>query len=319
MKSDNKTVSVVSGGAGFLGSHLCEALLAKGHRVIAIDNLSTGSSKNLANILFTEKDFQFIHGDITKAISIKEEVNFIYNLASPASPKDYQKLSVETLRAGAYGTENLLQLAEDNSASFLQASTSEIYGDPLISPQTESYWGNVNPVGARSMYDEAKRYGEALVMAHHRQYKTDTKIARIFNTYGTRMKSDDGRAIPTFLAQALQDKDITVFGDGTQTRSFCYVGDCIAGLIALMESSYHSPINIGNPTEHSLQEVAEKVIDATNSSSQIVYLDLPEDDPKTRKPDISKAKKILNWEPKIDLERGLKIVLHQSNYQDLIY
>ncbi len=297
--------AVITGGAGFLGSHLCTFLLAKGYRVIAIDNCVTGNRDNIEHLKNNPK-FSFFEHDCTKPLLIEEPVDYVLNFASPASPIDYQKIPLETLFVGAYGTQHALDLAKQKNAVFLQASTSEVYGDPHISPQPETYWGNVNSVGPRSSYDEAKRYGEALVMAYHRKYKMDTKIVRIFNTYGSRMRINDGRVIPAFLSEALTGKPLTIFGDGKQTRSFCFVDDLIAGIYALLLSSEHNPVNIGNPNEFTMLELAEKVLKITESKSQIVFHPLPIDDPKQRRPDITKARTILHWEPKIMLDEGLQ-------------
>jgi dTDP-glucose 4,6-dehydratase len=297
------STSVVTGGAGFLGSHLCEALLGRGHRVICVDNLETGS---LANIEHLRSDgFVFLHVDLTRHVEIEEPVDYVYHLASPASPIDYLRLPLQTLKVGSYGTHNALGLAKVKRARFLLASTSEVYGDPQVHPQAETYWGHVNPIGPRGVYDEAKRYAEALTMAYHRQQGVDTAIVRIFNTYGPRMRPHDGRAIPTFLRQALEEKPLTVFGDGSQTRSFCFVDDLVRGLILLAESGEHLPVNIGNPTEMSLLELAEAVLRATASSSQIVFEALPVDDPQVRQPDITRARQLLGWEPEVDLDTGL--------------
>ena len=299
--------SVVTGGAGFLGSHLTDALLAKGHRVICVDNLETGS---LANIEHNRSDeFVFVPRDLTHDIRIEEPVDFVYHLASPASPIDYLRLPLQTLKVGSYGTHNALGLAKFKRARFLLASTSEVYGDPQVHPQPETYWGHVNPIGPRGVYDEAKRYAEALTMAYHRQQGVDTAIVRIFNTYGPRMRAHDGRAIPTFLRQALQDRPITVFGDGSQTRSFCYVDDLIRGIVALAESDVHVPVNIGNPAEMSLLQLAEAVIAATGSTSSIVFEALPVDDPQVRQPDITRARQLLGWEPEVSREEGLRRTL----------
>ena len=296
--------SLVTGGAGFLGSHLCEALLAKGHRVFCLDNLETGS---LANVEHLRSDaFTFLPQDLTQHVELPEPLDFVYHLASPASPIDYLRLPLQTLKVGSYGTHNALGLAKVHRARFLLASTSEVYGDPQVHPQPETYWGHVNPIGPRGVYDEAKRYAEALTMAYHRQQGVDTAIVRIFNTYGARMRPHDGRAIPTFIRQALEQKPLTVFGDGSQTRSFCYVDDLIRGLILLVESGEHMPVNIGNPAEMSLLELAEAVIAATGSSSPIVFEALPVDDPQVRQPDITRAKQLLGWEPEIELEEGLR-------------
>jgi len=299
--------SVVTGGAGFLGSHLCEELLARGHRVVCVDNLETGS---LANIEHLRSDgFIFLPHDLTIHVEINEPVDFVYHLASPASPIDYLRLPLQTLKVGSMGTHNALGLAKFKRARFLLASTSEVYGDPQVHPQPETYWGHVNPIGPRGVYDEAKRYAEALTMAYHRQQGVDTAIVRIFNTYGPRMRPHDGRAIPTFIRQALEEKPLTVFGDGSQTRSFCYVDDLIRGLILLAESGEHLPVNIGNPIEMSLLKLAEAVVRATGSASQIVFEALPVDDPQVRQPDITRATQLLNWRPEIDLDEGLRRTL----------
>ena len=296
--------SVVTGGAGFLGSNLCDYLIARGHRVICIDNLETGS---LGNITHARDDstFEFRMVDITDHYEVDEPVDFVFHMASPASPIDYARLPLHTLKVGAYGTHNSLGLAKIKRARFLLASTSEVYGDPLIHPQREDYWGNVNPIGPRGVYDEAKRYAEALTMAYHRQQGVDTAIVRIFNTYGPRMRPNDGRAIPAFMSQALTDKPVTVFGDGSQTRSFCFVDDLIRGLVLLAESGVHEPVNIGNPFEMTLLEMAQQVVEATGSRSEIVFEALPVDDPKVRQPDITRARDLLGWEPEIDLAAGL--------------
>jgi len=299
--------AVVTGGAGFLGSHLCEALLAKGMRVICIDNLDTGNLENIEQI--RDGGFVFLNHDVTHHIELDEDVDFVFHLASPASPIDYARLPLHTLKVGSYGTHNALGLAKFKRARFLLASTSEVYGDPQIHPQPESYWGNVNPIGPRGVYDEAKRYAEALTMAYHRQQGVDTSIVRIFNTYGPRMRPFDGRAVPTFVRQALENKPLTVFGDGSQTRSFCYVDDLVRGLILLAESGEHEPVNIGNPTEMTLLEMARTVVKATGCSSEIVFEALPVDDPQVRKPDITRARELLGWEPQIPLEEGLKRLL----------
>ena len=299
--------SVVTGGAGFLGSHLCEALLARKHRVICVDNLETGS---LANIEHLRGDaFVFLPHDLTEHVEVDEPVDFVYHLASPASPIDYLRLPLQTLKVGSYGTHNALGLAKVKRARFLLASTSEVYGDPQVHPQPETYWGHVNPIGPRGVYDEAKRYAEALTMAYHRQQGVDTAIVRIFNTYGPRMRPHDGRAIPTFIRQALEEKPLTVFGSGAQTRSFCYVDDLVRGLILLAESGEHLPVNIGNPTEMTLLELAEAVVRATGSSSPIVFEALPVDDPQVRQPDITRAQQILGWAPEIELDEGLRRTL----------
>ncbi len=295
--------SLVTGGAGFLGSHLCDELLRRGHRVICVDNLETGSLANIEHIRAPE--FRFIQADITTHYEVDEPLDFVYHMASPASPIDYARLPLHTLKVGSQGTHNMLGLAKVKRARFLLASTSEVYGDPEVHPQPETYWGNVNPIGPRGVYDEAKRYAEALTMAYHRQQGLDTRIARIFNTYGPRMRPHDGRAIPTVLRQALTDKPLTVFGDGGQTRSFCFVEDLIKGLVALMSSEYHMPVNLGNPKELSLLGLAEAVIEVTKSRSEIVFEALPQDDPKVRRPDITRARRMLGWEPSVPVRDGL--------------
>jgi dTDP-glucose 4,6-dehydratase len=295
--------SLVTGGAGFLGSHLCDFLLERGQRVICVDNLETGSLENIRHI--RQPAFRFEMLDITSHYEVDEPVDFVYHMASPASPIDYARLPLHTLKVGAYGTHNTLGLAKRHRARFLLASTSEVYGDPLVHPQPESYWGNVNPIGPRGVYDEAKRYAEALTMAYLRQQGVDTCIARIFNTYGPRMRPNDGRAIPTFLRQALTDKPVTVFGDGSQTRSFCYVHDLIRGLHALAESGVHEPVNVGNPSEMSLLEMAQLVVELTESRSEVVFEALPVDDPQVRQPDITRARDLLGWEPQVELRDGL--------------
>ncbi len=308
--------SLVTGGAGFLGSHLCDELLRRGHRVICVDNLETGSLANIEHIRVPE----FVHRnvDIIEPFHVDEPVDFVYHLASPASPIDYLRLPLHTLKVGSHGTHHALGLAKRHRARFLIASTSEVYGDPQVHPQAEDYWGHVNPIGPRGVYDEAKRYAEALTMAYHRQQGLDTAIVRIFNTYGPRMRPRDGRAIPTFLRQALQDRPITVFGDGSQTRSFCFVDDLIRGLIALAESGEHQPVNIGNPDEFTLLQLAETVIDVTGSGSEIVYEALPTDDPQVRRPDISRARELLGWEPAVALRDGLARTLELAGRDALI-
>jgi dTDP-glucose 4,6-dehydratase len=300
--------SLVTGGAGFLGSNLCDYLLSRGHRVVCVDNLDTGSLENIRH-LKNGVDFRFEMLDITGHYELDEPIDFVYHMASPASPIDYARLPLHTLKVGAYGTHNTLGLAKRHRARFLLASTSEVYGDPLVHPQPESYWGNVNPIGPRGVYDEAKRYAEALVMAYLRQQGVDTCIARIFNTFGARMRPHDGRAIPTFLRQALSEKPVTVFGDGSQTRSFCYVDDLIRGLVSLAESDVHEPVNLGNPGEMVLLEMAELIIELTDSRSEIVFEALPVDDPQVRQPDITRAKQLLRWEPEIDVRDGLRRTL----------
>src|SRR3989440_2877315 len=295
---------LVTGGAGFLGSHLCDYLLDRGHRVICVDNFDTGSLQNIEHL--RREDFRFQLLDITSHYEIEEPIDFVYHMASPASPIDYARLPLHTLKVGAYGTHNTLGLAKQKRARFLLASTSEVYGDPLVHPQPETYWGNVNPVGPRGADDEAKRYAEAMTMAYHRQQGVDTAIVRIFNTFGPRMRPNDGRAIPTFVRQALDGEPITVFGDGTQTRSFCYVDDLVRGLVLLAESGEHMPVNIGNPNEFTLLDLAERVLKLTGSSSEIVFEALPIDDPQVRQPDITRAKQVLGWEPEVELEEGLR-------------
>jgi dTDP-glucose 4,6-dehydratase len=307
---------VVTGGAGFLGSHLCDRLLAKGHRVICIDNLDTGSLQNIQHI--REGDFTFLHQDLTEPVFLEDEIDLVYHLASPASPIDYARLPLHTLKVGSYGTHHMLGLAKFKRARFLLASTSEVYGDPQVHPQPEHYWGHVNPIGPRGVYDEAKRYAEALSMAYHRQQGVDTCIARVFNTFGARMRPHDGRAIPTFLRQALQDKPVTVFGDGGQTRSFCYVDDLIRGFVLLAESDVHLPVNLGNPKEMSLLELAETVIDVTGSRSEIVFEALPVDDPQVRQPDITRAQQLLGWEPEVELRDGLQRTIEQAGVERLV-
>jgi dTDP-glucose 4,6-dehydratase len=301
------STAVVTGGAGFLGSHLCEYLLEQGHRVICVDNLDTSTLQNIEHI--RDDRFLFVNHDLIEHIEIGEPVDFVFHLASPASPIDYLRLPLHTLKVGSYGTHNALGLAKFKRARFLIASTSEVYGDPKVHPQPESYWGNVNPVGPRGVYDEAKRYAEAMTMAYHRQQGVDTAIARIFNTYGPRMRPHDGRAIPTFIRQALENKPLTVFGDGSQTRSFCYVDDLIRGLYLLATSEEHLPVNIGNPNEFTLLELAETVIRISGSSSEIIFEALPIDDPQVRQPDITRARQVLGWEPAIELEEGLNRLL----------
>ncbi len=308
---------LVTGGAGFLGSHLCDELLARGHRVVCVDNLETGSLANIAHIRDSER-FRFLHIDIIDSYYVDETIDFVYHLASPASPIDYLRLPLHTLKVGSYGTHHTLGLAKAHRARFLIASTSEVYGDPKEHPQPESYWGHVNPIGPRGVYDEAKRYAEALTMAYHRQQGVDTAIVRIFNTYGARMRPHDGRAIPTFLRQALAGRPLTVFGDGSQTRSFCYVSDLIRGIIALAESGYHDPVNIGNPDEFTLLELAETVRELTDSGSEIVYEALPTDDPKQRRPDIALARELLGWSPEVSLRDGLRLTIEQSGVELLI-
>jgi len=304
----SKQTSVVMGGAGFLGSHLCDRLLAEGHSVICIDNLITGDTANISH-LFGNDRFRFINHDITNYIFIEGPVNNVLHFASPASPIDYLKLPIQTLKVGSLGTHKALGLAKAKGARFLIASTSEVYGDPLVHPQQESYWGNVNPIGFRGVYDEAKRFSEAMTMAYHRFHNVDTRIVRIFNTYGPRMRINDGRAIPAFMSQALRKEDVTVFGDGSQTRSVCYVDDLIDGIFRLLTSTITEPVNIGNPDEIPMLQLAKEIIQLTGSSSKIVFKELPQDDPKIRQPDITKARTLLSWTPKVNRLEGLKKTL----------
>jgi dTDP-glucose 4,6-dehydratase len=310
------TVCVVTGGAGFVGSHLCDALLEKGSKVICIDNLDTGSLQNLEHI--DSPDFTFLNQDITETVEIEGEVDFVYHLASPASPIDYARLPLHTLKVGAQGTWHMLGVAKFKRARFLLASTSEVYGDPQVHPQEESYWGHVNPIGPRGVYDEAKRYAEALTMAYHRQQGVNTSIVRIFNTYGSRMRAHDGRAIPTFLRQALQNQPLTVFGDGSQTRSFCFVDDLVRGLILLAESGEHLPVNIGNPDEYTLLQLANAVIEASGADSSVTFEPLPTDDPQVRQPNIDRAREVLGWEPTVPLSEGLRKTIDLSGRDRLI-
>jgi dTDP-glucose 4,6-dehydratase len=307
---------IVTGGAGFLGSHLCDRLLSDGHEVICIDNLDTGSLQNIEHI--DDKAFRFVNHDLTEPFHVEGSIDRVYHLASPASPIDYARLPLHTLKVGSYGTHNMLGLAKFKRARFLIASTSEVYGDPQVHPQPEDYWGHVNPIGPRGVYDEAKRYAEAMTMAYHRQQGVDTCIARIFNTMGNRMRPHDGRAIPTFLRQALQDRPLTVFGDGSQTRSFCFVDDLIDGLVRLMESDVHLPVNIGNPDEFTLLEAAETVIEVSESRSEIVFEALPTDDPQQRRPDITRAKQLLGWEPQVELREALRLTIERSGVEALV-
>jgi dTDP-glucose 4,6-dehydratase len=307
--------AVVTGGAGFLGSHLCDYLIAEGYRVICVDNLETGSLQNVEHL--RSEAFTFVNHDVTEHLGVDEPVDFVFHLASPASPIDYLRLPLQTLKVGSYGTHNALGLAKFSRARFLLASTSEVYGDPAIHPQPETYWGNVNPIGPRGVYDEAKRYAEALTMAYHRQQGVDTCIVRIFNTFGSRMRPNDGRAIPTFLRQALAGEPLTVFGDGSQTRSFCYVDDLIRGIVLLAKSGEHLPVNIGNPQELSLLELAQTVVRVTGSKSEVVFEALPVDDPQVRQPDITRARQLLGWEPQVDLEDGLRRVLQANERESL--
>jgi dTDP-glucose 4,6-dehydratase len=294
---------VITGAAGFIGSHLTEALLDRGISVVGIDNLLTGDLANIAHL--RARDFQFIRHDVTNYIDVDGPVDYVLHWASPASPIDYLELPIPTLKVGALGTHKALGLAKAKKATFLLASTSEVYGDPLEHPQKESYWGNVNPIGPRGVYDEAKRFAEAMTVAYRRYHGVDTKIVRIFNTYGPRMRINDGRAVPAFMSQALRNEDVTVFGDGRQTRSFCYVSDLVAGILKLMEAPVNDPVNIGNPQELTIEQIARKIIEMTGSKSRVVYKPLPEDDPKVRQPDITRARTLLGWEPKVSLEEGL--------------
>jgi len=298
-------LSVVTGGAGFLGSHLADLLLARGHRVIAIDNFVTGTVENISH-LSGNQNFKFIQQDVTEFIFLHEPVNYVWHFASPASPIDYLELPIQTLKVGSLGTHKALGLAKHKGARFLLASTSEIYGDPLVHPQTEDYWGNVNPIGPRGCYDEAKRFAEAMTVAYQREHGVETRIVRIFNTYGPRMRLNDGRVVPAFVSQALKNKPITVFGDGQQTRSFCYVSDLIEGIYRLMMSGHREPVNIGNPQEMTMVEFAEEIVQATGSRSKLIFKPLPQDDPKQRRPDIARARTWLKWEPLVPLKVGLK-------------
>jgi dTDP-glucose 4,6-dehydratase len=303
-----KTVSVVTGGSGFLGSHLCDKLLAEGHEVVCIDNLITGDISNIAH-LFSNEGFRYYNHDVTNYIFIEGAVHNVLHFASPASPIDYIKLPIQTLKVGSLGTHKALGLAKAKGARFLIASTSEVYGDPLIHPQQEAYWGNVNPIGVRGVYDEAKRFAEAMTMAYHRYHGVDTKIVRIFNTYGPRMRLNDGRAVPAFMSQALKGEPVTVFGDGSQTRSICYVSDLIDGIYRLLQSDINEPVNIGNPDEITVLQLAKEIVELAGGKSELIYNPLPEDDPKVRQPDITKAIQLLNWTPKVARKEGLKITL----------
>lgn len=305
---------LVTGGAGFLGSHLCDRFIQEGCHVIAMDNLITGNIRNIEH-LFKHPDFEFHHHDVSKFVHVPGTLDYILHFASPASPIDYLKMPIQTLKVGSLGTHNLLGLTKSKNARMLIASTSEVYGDPLVHPQTEEYWGNVNPIGPRGVYDEAKRFQEAITMAYHNFHGLQTRIVRIFNTYGPRMRLDDGRALPAFMSQALRKEDITVFGDGSQTRSFCYVSDLIEGIYRLLLSDYHLPVNIGNPNEISLLDFAKEIQALSNSHSQIVFEPLPQDDPKQRQPDISKAQSILGWQPLVDRKEGLKITFDYFKQQ----
>ncbi len=297
---------LITGAAGFLGSHLCDRFIREGYHVIGMDNLLTGNIRNIEH-LFPLKEFEYYHHDVTKFVHVPGELDYILHFASPASPIDYLKMPIQTLKVGSLGTHNLLGLAKSKNARILVASTSEVYGDPNVHPQPEEYWGNVNPVGPRGVYDEAKRFMESITMAYHNFHGVETRIIRIFNTYGPRMRLDDGRALPAFMSQALTGQDLTVFGDGSQTRSFCYVDDLVEGIYRLLLSDYHLPVNIGNPAEISLLQFAEEIISLTGTKQKIVFHPLPKDDPKQRKPDITKAKELLGWEPKVDRKEGLKI------------
>jgi len=304
-KVSRQLTSLVTGGAGFLGSHLTDRLLKEGHRVIAIDNFITGSAANIEHLAGNE-NYRFIKQDVTQYLFVPAQIDFVFHFASPASPIDYLELPIPTLKVGALGTHNTLGLAKDKKATFLLASTSETYGDPLEHPQNENYWGNVNPIGPRGVYDEAKRFAEAMTMAYHRYHDVDTKIVRIFNTYGPRMRLHDGRVVPAFIGQALKGVPLTIFGDGSQTRSFCYVSDLIDGIYRLAMSDFHEPVNIGNPREMTIKQFAEEIIRMMGASSPIEYKPLPVDDPKVRQPDITRARKILGWEPRVEFEQGIK-------------
>jgi dTDP-glucose 4,6-dehydratase len=305
---DKQKTAVVTGGAGFLGSHLTDRLLAEGFRVIGIDNFITGSPENIEH-LAGNGNYRFIKHDVSNYIFLPGEVDFVFHFASPASPVDYLEHPIPTLKVGSLGTHNTLGLAKAKGATFLIASTSECYGDPLVHPQTEDYWGNVNPIGPRGVYDEAKRFAEAMTMAYHRFHGVDTKIVRIFNTYGPRMRLRDGRVVPAFIGQALTDTPLTIFGDGSQTRSFCYVSDLIDGIFKLAMSGFHEPVNIGNPREMTIKQFAEEIIRITGTGSRIEYRPLPVDDPKVRQPDITRAKKILNWEPRVEFDEGIRTTI----------
>src|SRR6187399_2547775 len=304
-RSASGPISVVTGGAGFLGSHLTDRLLAEGHRVIGIDNFITGSTANIEHLAGNE-NYKFIKHDVSNYIFLPDEVDFIFHFASPASPIDYLEFPIPTLKVGSLGTHNVLGLAKAKKATMLLASTSECYGDPLVHPQREDYWGNVNPIGPRGVYDEAKRFAEAMTMAYHRYHHVDTKIVRIFNTYGPRMRLRDGRVVPAFIGQALAGEALTIFGDGSQTRSFCYVSDLIDGIFKLALSGFHEPVNVGNPREMTIKQFAEEIIRITGTKSRIEYRPLPVDDPKVRQPDIGRARKILGWEPRVEFEEGIK-------------
>src|ERR1700732_1059929 len=309
MSARSQAVSVVTGGAGFLGSHLTDRLLAEGHRVIAIDNFITGSDANIGHLAGNE-NYRFIKHNVSNFIMIKEaKIDYVFHFASPASPIDYLELPIPTLKVGALGTHNALGLAKAKKASFILASTSECYGDPLVHPQTEDYWGNVNPIGPRGVYDEAKRFAEAMTMAYHRFHGIDTKIVRIFNTYGPRMRLRDGRVVPAFISQALNNEPLTVFGDGSQTRSFCYVSDLIEGIFRIEISEHHGPVNIGNPTEMTIKQCAERILEITGGTGGIIYKELPVDDPKIRRPDIIRARTLLGWEPQVDFDKGIRLTI----------
>ena len=299
---------LITGGAGFLGSHLCDRYLSEGYKVICMDNLITGSAENISHLI-GNKNFKFIKHDVTNFIHVKGELDLILHFASPASPVDYLEMPIQTLKVGSLGTHKALGLAKEKDARFLLASTSEVYGDPLTHPQSEDYWGNVNPIGHRGVYDEAKRFAEAMTMAYHRFHGIETRIVRIFNTYGSRMRLHDGRALPTFMRQALRDNPLTVYGDGSQTRSFMYVDDLVEGVWRLSQSDYVKPVNIGNPEEITILEFAKEIIELTGSESEIIFEELPKDDPQIRQPDICKAKEVLNWEPSYDRREGLKVAL----------
>ncbi|MBI3512408.1 MAG: SDR family oxidoreductase [Bacteroidetes bacterium] len=296
---------LITGAAGFLGSHLCDRFIAEGARVTAMDNLITGDLKNIEH-LFGNKNFEFYHHDVSKFVFVPGDLHYILHFASPASPIDYLKIPIQTLKVSSLGTHNLLGLAKAKKARILVASTSEVYGDPAVHPQTEEYWGNVNPIGPRGVYDEAKRFMEAMTMAYHTYHNLETRIVRIFNTYGPRMRLNDGRVLPAFIGQALRGEDLTIFGNGTQTRSFCYVDDLVEGIFRLLMSNYSNPVNVGNPSEITIKDFAEEIIKLTGTKQKVVYRDLPQDDPRQRQPDISLAKKILKWEPKVDRAEGLK-------------
>ena len=307
-RSPSRPISVVTGGAGFLGSHLTDRLLAEGHRVIAIDNFITGSTANIEHLAGNE-NYRFIKHDVSSYIFLPDDVDYVFHFASPASPIDYLEFPIPTLKVGSLGTHNALGLARDKKAAFLLASTSECYGDPLVHPQREDYWGNVNPIGPRGVYDEAKRFAEAMTMAYHRYHKLNTHIVRIFNTYGPRMRLRDGRVVPAFIGQALTGQPLTIFGDGSQTRSFCYCSDLIDGIYRLSRSEFHEPVNIGNPREMTIRKFAEEIIRITGTRSQIEYRPLPVDDPKVRQPDITRAKSVLGWEPRVEFDEGIRTTI----------